>query len=340
VAALLAQGEEHLGRGKWAQATEAYRQVLDLVPDYPEAVARLAEAERQEQVAKLHTAAQGHLEAGRWSEAIEGFRAVLELDSTHEGAARQAELARLYTVADEAAQAGDWSKAIKSFQALLSLDASYRDAPARLAQAQEALATKEAARQQEAQLADLLEKATDRMQAGDWPEAEQLLREIRLVNPNYRDVKELLAQVASEREREERLATLYDRAEEHYHEREWIQAVELYEQVSAMEPGYRDVEAKLTEAKRQQHLTDQYAQALEHLQDQRWQEAIEAFKTVVEIDPDYGDTAHGRAANLLTEAQQQKELAELPPPPVAKTRRPPTLPEEIKSRGKPRDLPR
>jgi outer membrane protein assembly factor BamD (BamD/ComL family) len=352
VATLLIQGGERLERGKWAQAAEAYRQVLALVSDHPEAVARLAEAERQEQLTMLYTAAQRHLKVKRWSEAIEGFRAVLELEPTHEGAARQlaeaqaqlerqeakerarheeearqAELARLYTMADESAQAEDWSKAIESFQAVLGLDASYRDAPTRLAQAREALAVEEAARQREAQLADLYEKATDRIQARDWTEAEQLLHEIRLVDPNYRDVSELLAQVASEREREERLATLYSGAEEQHRKGEWGQAVELYEQALALEPGYRDVEEKLVEAQRQQRLAERYAQALEHLQAQRWQEAIEGFRAVLEDDSTYRD-----AAVLLVKAKHQKELAGLPKPPAAKPapsrkHKPTTLPK-------------
>jgi outer membrane protein assembly factor BamD (BamD/ComL family) len=240
-----------------------YRQVLALVPDHPGALARLAEAEQQEQIRTLYTTAQGHLAAGRWSEAIEGFRAVLELDPANDQAikqlaqaqaqlerqeaeertrreeeARQAELARRYAEADEAAQAGNWSKAIEGFQAVLRLDASYRDAPARLAQAREALAAEVTARQREAQLAGL------------------------------------------------------------------------------------------------------YAQALEHLQVQRWREAIEGFRAVVAIDPDYGDPTQGSAATLLARARQEKDLAELPPSPAARPRKPTTLPEEIRPRGKPKDLPR
>ena len=260
LATLLARGKERLGRGEWSQAAEAYRQALALAPDHPEALARLAEAERQEKVATLFTTAQGHLKAGRWSEAIVGFQAVLKLAPAHaeaarqlaeaqaqlerqeaeerarrEEEARQAELARLYAVADEAAKARNWSKAIECFQAVLKLDASYRDAPARLAQVQEALAAEEATRQRAAQLARL------------------------------------------------------------------------------------------------------YTQALEHLQAERWQEAIEGFRAVLEVAPTYKD-----ATALLAEAKHKKELASLPKPPEEKKKppKPVGLPEEIKARGKPKDLPR
>jgi outer membrane protein assembly factor BamD (BamD/ComL family) len=178
LAALLARGAEHLGRGEWSLAAEAYRQALALAPGHPQASARLAEAERQEKASTLFTTAQGYLEAGHWSEAIAGFQAVLKLVPTHAEAAqqldeaqaqleqqqaekrrrheeeeRQAELARLYTVANEAAQAKNWSKAIESFQAVLRLDANYRDAPAGLTQARAALSAAEAERQRKAQLA-------------------------------------------------------------------------------------------------------------------------------------------------------------------------------------------
>ncbi len=220
--------------------------VVQLTPEERAVRQRAAEAARAEAEAQVQLERQ---------EAEERTRRQVE--------ARQAELARFYTVASEAAQAGNWSKAIESFQAVVRLDPSYYDAPARLAQAQEALAAEEAARQREAQLAKL------------------------------------------------------------------------------------------------------YAQGLEHLQAQRWPAAIEGFRAVVVIDPDYGDPAHGSAASLLARAQQQKELAsqlhrarqelvatllarvqqqkelaQLPRPPTARPGKPTTLPEEIRPRSKPKDLPK
>ncbi len=190
----------------------------------------------------------------------------------------------------------------------------------------------------ERKLASLYEQAAKAQDAQDWDTVIALCEEIQAIDPSYKDVAAILQEakrVKEAQEREERLATLYEEAEQHYRKGEWAQAVELYEQVLALEPGYRDVEAKLAEAQRQQHLADQYAQALEHLQAERWQEAIAGFRTVLEVDPTYKD-----AAGLLARAQHEKERAGLPPPPTGGLRRPTTLPEETKQRGKPRDLPR
>jgi outer membrane protein assembly factor BamD (BamD/ComL family) len=212
VAAMLAQGSEHLGRREWSQATAAYQQVLSLAPGHPEALAGLAEAQRQEKVATLYAEAQGHLQAGRWSEAITAFQAVLELVPTHAGAAqqlagaqaqwehqqaeerkrrkeeaRQAELARLYAMADEAAQSKNWSKAIESFEGVLRSDPGYRDAAARLAQARDALAAEQAARERESQLAKLYGEALAHLQAQRWTEAIAGFRAVLAIDPHYGD---------------------------------------------------------------------------------------------------------------------------------------------------------
>jgi len=115
-----------------------------------------------------------------------------------------------------------------------------------------------------------------------------------------------------------------------------------------LDASYRDAPARLAqvqealaaeEATRQRaaQLARLYTQALEHLQAERWQEAIEGFRAVLEVAPTYKD-----ATALLAEAKHKKELASLPKPPEEKKKppKPVGLPEEIKARGKPKDLPR
>jgi outer membrane protein assembly factor BamD (BamD/ComL family) len=323
LAALLAKGAEHLGRGEWSPAAEAYRQVLALVPEHPEASACLAKAEHLAQVMTLFTAAQDHLKAGRWSEAIAAFQAVLKLVPTHaeaarqlaeaqtqlerqqaeerkrrEEEARQAELARLYTAAQDYLKAGRWSEAIAGFQAVLKLVPTHAEATRQLAEAQAQLARQQA--------------------------EERKRRE--------------------EKARQAELARLYAVANEADQAKDWAKAIESFRAILRLDPSYRDAPARLAqaqealaaeEAARQQaaQLAKLYAQALAHLQAQHWQEAIEGFRAVVVMDPGYGDPTHGSAATLLARAQQQKELAAKPPKPT-------TLPEEIRPHGKPKDLPR
>jgi outer membrane protein assembly factor BamD (BamD/ComL family) len=319
LAALLAQGAEHLGRGAWAPAVEVYQQILALAPNHPEALARLAEAERQRQVATLFAAAQSHLQAGHWSEAIADFQAVLKLVPAHveatrqlaeaqaqlarqqaeerkrrEEEARQAELARLYAASQDHLQAGHWSEAIAGFQAVLKLVPTHAEATRQLAEAQARLARQQAEERKrreeearQAELARLYALAVEATQAGDLSKAVELFEAVMELDAAYRDAAE-----------------------------QWA-----------------DLKTKLVQAERQQYLAEMYAQALAHLQAQRWPEAVESFRAVIALDPHYGDPTRGSAATLLAMAQQQKELAAKPPKPT-------TLPEEIKPRGKPKDLPR
>ena len=71
----------------------------------------------------------------------------------------------------------------------------------------------------------------------------------------------------------------------------------------------------------------------------RWAEAIRDFGALVEEEPNYGHPLHGSAAALLAQARQEQERAALPTPPAGKRPRPTDLPEEIKRRDRPKDLP-
>jgi outer membrane protein assembly factor BamD (BamD/ComL family) len=222
------------------------------------------------------------------------------------------------------------------------LDEGYEDAAARLAQAREAQAREEAEQQRQAALAERYENACARMDADDWPEAVRLLGELQEEEPGYRDVEARLAQATSEQEKEERLEQLYAEAEDAYDRAAWKRAGTLYGQVLALEPGYREAEAKKAEALRQQQLARQYSQAWSHLKARRWQEAIDGFTALVEAEPDYGHPVYGSASDLLAQARQGKEREELPAPPMGEQRRPAAgqrkpsgLPEEIKRHEKP-----
>jgi WD40 repeat protein/tetratricopeptide (TPR) repeat protein len=165
---LMAQGTENLEEGKWWLASEAFRQVLVLVPDHAQAQAHLQEAEQQEAIAGSLVKGQNCFRSGRWAEAIACFEAVLEVDpkqgeatglleearaqerarleeeSRQAQEARdaqlrqevlQAERTRLYDEGCAAAQEKDWPKAIKRFEAVLKIDPDNLDTANRLAHA-------------------------------------------------------------------------------------------------------------------------------------------------------------------------------------------------------------
>jgi tetratricopeptide (TPR) repeat protein len=67
------QGIRALQRHDWSVADTIFRRVLDAVPDYRDAAARLAEAQRMEEITRDLSAAQAALDAERYEEAIALF---------------------------------------------------------------------------------------------------------------------------------------------------------------------------------------------------------------------------------------------------------------------------
>jgi tetratricopeptide (TPR) repeat protein len=128
--------------------------VLDLEPGHHDAARQLAEAqarlEQQEEEERAQRQAQ----------------------------ARLAELDRLFSTGNAAAHVEDWRKAIQYFEQVVKLDEGYQDAAARLVGARVALVREEADRRRRAALGERYDKARERMEARDWPEAERLLREV------------------------------------------------------------------------------------------------------------------------------------------------------------------
>ena len=77
---LYGEAEEAYSQAAWKEAEVLYGQVLALKAGYRDAEARMAEAQRQQQLAAGYRQALAHLEARQWAEAIEGFAALVELE--------------------------------------------------------------------------------------------------------------------------------------------------------------------------------------------------------------------------------------------------------------------
>jgi formylglycine-generating enzyme required for sulfatase activity len=255
VATLYAEAQSHLQAGRWSEAITGFQAVLDLVPTHGVADRQLAQAqaqlerqqaeererheeearqaERQEKVATLYAEAQSHLQARHWSEAIRGFQAVLDLVPTHGVAARQLAQAQAQL---ERQQAEERER---------------REEEARQAERQEKAAT-------------LYAEAQSHLQAGRWSEAITGFQAVLELVPTHAEAAQQLAgaqaqlerQQAEERKRREEqarqteLARLYAIADEADQARDWSAAIESFEAVLSLDPGYRDAAARLVETRK------------------------------------------------------------------------------------------
>ncbi|MCK4900129.1 MAG: tetratricopeptide repeat protein, partial [Anaerolineales bacterium] len=343
--------------GDWKKAFVALDTLASEAPDFKDVASKLEFATQQKKLADMYDEARQLHQAQEWQAVVIVFSEINLLEPDYpdtEGLLasaqeevtlleRRRELENNYSSALEEMDAGNWDQASLLFSQVLETDPAYEDAQRLSALADEEIQRLEAASRQREVISTLYQEALDLYNAGSWQAALSKLDEIHSLEPGFTDPEDIRNKAQAQAQKEERedlLSKQYDEAEVHYHKGEWLQALELYEQVLALDPNYHDTETKLSEARRQQQLAGQYAQAMKHLEAQHWQQAIKTLQEIIRSDPDYSNPIYGSAAASLARAKQEKERSELPSPPIKKSTVPITLPDQQKPSGKPKDLPR
>ena len=341
----------------WGEALNTLEILVSEAPDFTDAASQLEYASRQKKLSDMYTEARQLYKAREWQAVVSVFLEITSLEPDYPDAEgllvsaqeevalleQRRELENLYSKALEEMEAGEWYQAHQFFIQVLKIDPAYEDAQRLSALAEEQIQRREAARQQQEVISNLYQEVLDLYDARSWQAALSKLDDIYSLDPDFSDPDEIRTKAqthAQEEKREEQLARLYQEADGYFIEGEWMKAMELYDNVLALDPHYLDTETKRNQAQHQKELADQFGQALDQLEAKNWQQAIEGLQKIIKGDPDYSDPIHGRAATLLERAKQQKERSELPPPPDKKSTKPTTLPEVGKSTGKPKDLPR
>lgn len=308
-------------------------------PQDPRVIQRLAE---------LYDQALGSYYTDQWPQAIALFNEILTLQPSYEDTAnkladaiRQQTLLDDYTAGQRAHQSGAWEEAIQWLEATVAIAPGYRDAAALLAEAR-----------QQRELAELYTEAQRVFKTGNWQAVIKVGERIAAIAPDYPDLEELLTTAQARltaTEQERRAATAYRQGLRHLDAGHWAEALAVFEGIEAVQPGYQQTPTLLARARKslaeqraieeEQALAEQSSRAMSHMQAQHWAEAIQALREIVAQAPNYADPVYGSAAGMLTQALQQKERAELPPPPSHRVR--PLSPvEEPLPRGKPKSLPK
>jgi uncharacterized membrane protein HdeD (DUF308 family) len=111
----------------------------------------------------------------------------------------------------------------------------------------------EAARQEERnrRAQELYTQARRLHRDGKWQAIIDVFEQIHSEDPNYPDSEGLLASSRDVLELEQRVVTLYDRGQRHIKAEELQQALECFEEVQRLKPGYRDTEELLSRVRRE-----------------------------------------------------------------------------------------
>ena len=361
------EGLEAFYRADWTRTVALYGEILALQPNRPGAAAKLAAATRNQALEENYAAAMQAYDASEWPVAVEKLEAVVQMDPANRDAAtllaetkRQAAVSELYAEARLLAGAGSWEAVVKAFEQIAILNPAVPDPEALLPQAHARIAAAE----QERKLVELYAEALRQLDAGQPAAAARQFEEVLALAPGYRQADALLARVRQEldavREAEAqqvRLADLYGQATQALDASQWESALGYLGQITQLAPDYRDVDALAGRARqalaerqaaerRRAELDALYAQVGSQLRLENWAEAERLCSQILERQPHYRDaeTLLATARNSLVAQRAAaeravREAAAPPTPPAARPGRPTTLPEEIKPRPKPKDLP-
>ncbi len=176
-----------------------------------------------------------------WIKGRACFQAVVDVDPSYKDAAnrlqeveKQIQLAELYAQAQEAMQKDDWHSAMGKLRQLVVLDKEYQQSAAMLKTVELKI-----------ELSDLYAQAEQLHQAGQVQAVVNIFERMKVLDPNAPDPKGLLAKAKAalaEQQRLEKVRVTYQRGLEALEAGKWKEALKLFEQVKAQQPGYGDVE--------------------------------------------------------------------------------------------------
>jgi len=158
-------------------------------------------------------------------------------------------------------------------------------ARARLEMVNQMLADQETTRRRHSRLEQLYSLAQSKVKASDWRWAHNILEEIANVDPQYRDVQELLelAQESLQTEAGNELSaqdihTMRDQAETAMAQERWADAVTLWEQIQAREPNLAGIAERYEIALQRSQLAALSEEAARLAADGLFEEAIQKLE--------------------------------------------------------------
>jgi len=262
--------------GSAGLAKNLYEQIRAKSPNYRDVTARLLEVEtaladetQKQSLEALYVQAQKYAAEEQWEMALVAYESVLQQNALFKDARvklqevrtqmeeklRTRDLESEYAAGMAALRAKDWSRAILSFEKVLAADRNFRDARRRLGEAQNALERES----MEIVAARNYAEGVNAMNRNDLGQALAAFEKVRKINPKYRNLETLLAELestlatpASETQTGNPSAPAVDslyRAALVAEDTDWMQARLLYEKIQILQPGYRDVVDRLAQAR-------------------------------------------------------------------------------------------
>jgi len=189
----------------WKRARAHFKAIVEIQPDYQDAKGKLAEAERQLQMAALYEKGVAEMDARDWRAALAALEELVALEPEYRDTAsrlgtarKQVQLADLYAQASRLGQVGQWQAVVNVFDHIRKLEPDYSDPEGLLASAKQGLEQEK----RQKRLNDVYRRALEAMESGAWQEAQRLLQQVERAESGFKDAGRLLARVEGELARE------------------------------------------------------------------------------------------------------------------------------------------
>ena len=294
----------------WDRACQRFQAILRERPNHKNAAEKLAQAERQRNLAKLYTQAIEAYESEDWQAAIKTLEELLGKSDSYKDAAqllrdakKHWQLSELYAEAKRLHAAQKWQAVLKVFGQIAGIDSAYPDPEDLLSSAQ-----KEAAELKRlADLNDLYRQGLHKMDGGQWYEARDLLEQVHKAQTGFLDTERLLRKVENEivkieelNQRKIHINTLYEQAHGLVRSKNWRKTLDKLEEIQKLDDQFVDKDGifekarielarEEQESQRQQELGALYAEAVSLLEAKKYQEVLEKWNAIQAIDPQYKD---------------------------------------------------
>lgn len=310
------QAEQHFytGLGYYSQrklklAESEFRKALEIVPHYQDAsdyIERIAreKTENNLQIINLLRDAQQVENRGAWKTAKEKYQQILEVQPNHPQARRkiielsqkiQAYINRNYNRGVQAYQDGDYAKAKNFFRTVLTMDPSHTGAQNYLQRITEST---------DDRTHSYYETAQNYIEQGHLDRAISLIDSLLLINPDYSEAAALREKATNLLEAEQLLGS----AKTEYDRRNYLQAMELFNQVIEKDPNNLEaLELRENCQLRLNERVDEYFnRGIQLYTEEKYEEAIQIWDIVLRINPyhrgaiEYKERAQERLRALET----------------------------------------
>ncbi len=265
VAAAYDQGQRHMKAGEWEQALERFEEVQRLEPGYRDTETLLSRV--QDELAKPPTVEVPDLSGQNASQASSALAEAEQWLSKRDVDPSQLErefIDASRTHEQQEAARKEYRRAVAEAWADRKLDNAEVERLSELANNRLRLSpntaasiegevmgnAKEAVLERQNQLDELYAQAHRLHQDQKWQAVVDVFDQVHAIDPEYPDTEELLAsareELAAREELMRKVAAAYDQGQRHMKAGEWEQALERFEEVQRLEPGYRDTETLLS----------------------------------------------------------------------------------------------